>query len=176
MENNNNNEQFETQAPQDVSQPQEPVAPQEVPQPQEPVAPQEPVQAQEPQQPVAPQQPVQPQYQQPAQPQYQQPVQPQYQQPVQPQYAQPVQPQYVQTYDPTTAVMSVGSYIGMFILSAIPIVNIICWIVWLVSPNTNKNKKNYCIATIVLWAIGVVLSIIVSIIASAAGVNVLSSF
>lgn len=156
MENNNNNEQFETQASQDVSQPQEPVAPQE------------PVQVQEPQQPVAPQQPVQPQYQQPAQPQYQQPVQPQYQ--------QPVQPQYVQTYDPTTAVMSVGSYIGMFILSAIPIVNIICWIVWLISPNTNKNKKNYCIATIVLWIIGVVLSIIVSIIASAAGVNVLSSF
>lgn len=126
----------------------------------------------EPQAPQATEQPVQPQ--QPVAPQ--QPVQPQYQQPVQPQYAQPVQPQYVQTYDPTTAVMSVGSYIGMFILSAIPIVNIICWIVWLVSPNTNKNKKNYCIATIVLWAIGVVLSIIVSIIASAAGVNVLSSF
>lgn len=121
----------------------------------------------EPQAPQATEQPVQPQ----------QPVGAQYQQPAQPQYAQPVQPQYFQApYDPTTAVMSVGSYIGMFILSAIPIVNIICWIVWLVSPNTNKNKKNYCIATIVLWIIGVVLSIIVSIIASAAGVNVLSSF
>lgn len=130
----NNNTQFEPQAPQATEQPQQPVAPQ-------------------------------------------QPVGAQYQQPAQPQYAQPVQPQYFQApYDPTTAVMSVGSYIGMFILSAIPIVNIICWIVWLVSPNTNKNKKNYCIATIVLWAIGVVLSIIVSIIASAAGVNVLSSF
>lgn len=127
----------------------------------------------EPQAPQATQQPVQPQ--QPVAPQ--QPVGAQYQQPAQPQYAQPVQPQYFQApYDPTTAVMSVGSYIGMFILSAIPIVNIICWIVWLVSPNTNKNKKNYCIATIVLWIIGVVLSIIVSIIASAAGVNVLSSF
>lgn len=127
----------------------------------EPQAPQATQQTVQPQQPVAPQQPVGAQYQQPAQPQY----------------AQPVQPQYFQApYDPTTAVMSVGSYIGMFILSAIPIVNIICWIVWLVSPNTNKNKKNYCIATIVLWAIGVVLSIIVSIIASAAGVNVLSSF
>ena len=133
----NNNTQFEPQAPQATEQPVQP------------------------QQPVAPQQPVGAQYQQPAQPQY----------------AQPVQPQFFQApYDPTTAVMSVGSYIGMFILSAIPIVNIICWIVWLVSPNTNKNKKNYCIATIVLWAIGVVLSIIVSIIASAAGVNVLSSF
>ena len=127
----------------------------------------------EPQAPQATQQPVQPQ--QPVAPG--QPVGAQYQQPAQPQYAQPVQPQYFQApYDPTTAVMSVGSYIGMFILSAIPIVNIICWIVWLVSPNTKKNKKNYCIATIVLWAIGVVLSIIVSIIASAAGVNVLSSF
>ena len=99
------------------------------------------------------------------QPQAYQPQQ--YQQPVAPQYAQP---QYSQPYDPTTEVMSVGEYIGMFILSSIPIVNIICWIVWLVSSNTNKNKKNYVIASIVVWIIGIVVSIVVSAILTSAGV------
>lgn len=86
---------------------------------------------------------------------------------------QPVQrqPIYVSqpAPDPTTAVMSVGAYIGMFILCAIPIVNIICWIVWLASPNTNKNKKNYLIACIVLWIIGILLSVIIWMIAGALG-------
>ena len=104
-------------------------------------------------------------YQQPYQP-AQPPVQPPVQQPVyqQPVYGQPV-------VDPTTEVMSVGSYIGMFILSAIPIVNIICWIVWLVSPNTNKNKKNYCIATIILWVITMIVYGILIAILTAAGVD-----
>ena len=49
-----------------------------------------------------------------------------YQQPYQPPY-QPAPP----AYDPTTQVMSIGQYVGMFILSALPVVNLICWIVWL---------------------------------------------
>lgn len=91
-----------------------------------------------------PQQPYNPQQQ------YQQ----QYQQP----YQQTYQPQYQQPYDPTKEVMSIGSYIGMFLLSAFPLVNIICWIVWLCSPNTNKNKKNFIWASIILWAIPMVLT------------------
>ena len=120
------------------------------------------------QQPVQPEQP--PVYEQPV---YQQPIyqqqnyqQQNYQQPV---YSQP-------PYDPTREVMSVGSYIGVFLLSAIPIVNIICWIVWLVSPNTNRNKKNYVIANIVLFAIGIVLSVLVAIIAGAFGVSIASMY
>ena len=74
-------------------------------------------------------------------------------------------------YDPTTKVMSVGEYVGMFILSSIPVVNIICWIVWLCSQNTNKNKKNYVIANIVLWVISIVALIIVSVIFSALGIS-----
>lgn len=112
------------------------------------------------QEPQVNQQPVQPVYQQQS---YQQQS---YQQPV---YNQP-------PYDPTTEVMSVGSYIGMFILSAIPIVNLICWIVWLVSPNTNRNKKNYIIANIVLFVIGVVLFILVAIIAGAFGGGIAALF
>lgn len=74
--------------------------------------------------------------------------QPNYQQPP---YQQPYQPAPpAPAFDPTTQVMSIGSYIGMFILSSIPLVNVICWIVWLCSPSTNKNKKNFIWATIIL--------------------------
>ena len=105
-------------------------------------------------QPNQPQQP-QPQYQ-PPQPQYQQ-----YQQPV---YQQPI-------YDPTREVMSVGSYVLMFILLSIPVVNVICWIVWLVSPDTNKNKKNYVIANIIIYAISVGVLILAGIVMAALGIS-----
>lgn len=90
--------------------------------------------------------------------------------PYQPQYQQPI---YQQPYDPTTEVMSIGSYILMFILSAIPVVNIICWIVWLVSPNTNKNKKNFIWAQIIMVAVAYV-AVIVALTTTNLGVNYLS--
>lgn len=90
--------------------------------------------------------------------------------PYQPQYQQPI---YQQPYDPTTEVMSIGSYILMFILSAIPVVNIICWIVWLVSPNTNKNKKNFILAQIIMVAVAYV-AVIVALTTTSLGVNYLS--
>lgn len=83
-------------------------------------------------------------------------------QPQQPPYQAPV----YQPINQTDEVMSVGSYIGMFLLSAIPIVNIICWIVWLVSPNTNKNKKNYIIANIIIYAVMILLGIVFSVLAT----------
>lgn len=73
-------------------------------------------------------------------------------------------------YDPTTQVMSVGEYIATFILSAIPVVNVICWIVWLCSGKTNKNKKNYIIANIVLYIIGVVIVVIGIVLMTSFGV------
>ncbi|WP_296080448.1 hypothetical protein [uncultured Eubacterium sp.] len=99
----------------------------------------------------------------------QNPNQPPYQQPYQPQYQQPI---YQQPYDPTTEVMSIGSYILMFVLSAIPVVNIICWIVWLVSPNTNKNKKNFIWAQIIMVAVAYVAVIVLA--TTSLGVNYLN--
>ncbi len=109
-----------------------------------------------------PQQPEQQAAQQQYQQQYQQPAQQYYQQPYQqqPYQQQPLQQIFYQSYDPTKEVMSVGAYIGMFILSAIPVINVICWIVWLCSSNTNKNKKNYVKANIVLWLLTIVIAII----------------
>ena len=105
------------------------------------------------------------QYYQPNQPQQ---PQPQYQ-PPQPQYQPPVYQQPV--YDPTREVMSVGSYVLMFILLSIPVVNVICWIVWLVSPDTNKNKKNYVIANIIIYAISVGVLILAVIVMAALGIS-----
>lgn len=65
--------------------------------------------------------------------------------------------------------MSIGQYVGMFILSALPVVNLICWIVWLCSPNTNKNKKNFIWANIIMWVISVVaLSLFYAVVGTAA--------
>ena len=111
------------------------------------------------------------QYYQPNQPQQPQQPQPQYQ-PPQPQYQQCQQPVYQQpVYDPTKEVMSVGSYVLMFILLSIPVVNVICWIVWLVSPDTNKNKKNYVIANIIIYAISVGILILAVIVMAALGIS-----
>lgn len=117
------------------------------------------------------------QYYQPTQPADtppQQPYQPTYQQPYQQPYQAPYQPMPV--YDDTREVMSIGSYIAMFILSAIPIVNIICWIVWLVSPNTNKNKKNFILAQIIIIAVSYAVAILACVVAAGAGVSMLDSF
>ena len=111
------------------------------------------------------------QYYQPNQPQQPQQPQPQYQ-PPQPQYQKYQQPVYQQpVYDPTKEVMSVGSYVLMFILLSIPVVNVICWIVWLVSPDTNKNKKNYVIANIIIYAISVGVLILAGIVMAALGIS-----
>ncbi len=96
---------------------------------------------------------------------YQQP----YQQPI---YQQPPMPQY----DSTKEVMSIGSYIGMFILSALPIVNLICWIVWLASPNTNKNKKNFIWAQIIMIAISYAIVILSAIVITVSGISLLDNY
>jgi uncharacterized membrane protein len=87
-------------------------------------------------------------------------------QPVQQQ--RPVAPPPVYTSQPQTSYqqpmndtrlqpLGVGSYIGMFLLMAIPLVNIILLIVWAVSSDVNKNKKNFAIASIIL---GIIMTII----------------
>ena len=80
--------------------------------------------------------------------------------PAQPTYTQPAytQPSYGQTQG--VPPLSVGSYIGMFLLLCIPIVNFILLLVWSFGGNVNKNKKNYARATLILAVIGIVASIV----------------
>ncbi len=102
-------------------------------------------QPQQPQQQAAPQQSQQQTYQQP----YQQAA---YQQP-QPQYqAQPTyQPPYME--EP----ISTGGYIGIFLLMMIPLVNLICLIIWACGGCKKVNKRNLSRAMLVLMLIGIVL-------------------
>lgn len=138
-------------------------------------APSEPAQYYAPQ-PTQPTQPTQPAYdysqqQAQAQPQYQQ----QYYQPQQQQ--QYYQPQNVApSYDNTSKPVTVGKWVGLLILSAIPVVNIICWIVWLCSSTTNKSIKNFLVAEIVVYAICIGVGVLVSVLLASLGVLAGSSF
>ena len=131
---------------------------------------------------AAPQAQPAPQYEAPSEPaQYYapQPTQPQYQQ----QYYQPQQQQqYYQpqnvapSYDNTSKPVTVGKWVGLLILSAIPVVNIICWIVWLCSSTTNKSIKNFLVAEIVVYAICIGVGVLVSVLLASLGVLAGSSF
>ncbi|MDD7260886.1 MAG: hypothetical protein PUH34_11895 [Eubacteriales bacterium] len=73
----------------------------------------------------------------------------------------------------TTTDMSVGAWIGTLILTCIPIVNLICLIVWAVSSSPEKrSRKNWAIAQFVVILIGIVLSVFLY---SVIGVSLLSA-
>lgn len=132
----------------------------------------------------APSEPAQYYAPQPAQPAYdysqqQAQAQPQYQQ----QYYQPQQQQqYYQpqnvapSYDNTSKPVTVGKWVGLLILSAIPVVNIICWIVWLCSSTTNKSIKNFLVAEIVVYAISIGVVVLVSVLLAALGISAANGF
>ena len=56
--------------------------------------------------------------------------------------------------------MSVGQYVGTFLLGAIPLAGFILYIVWAFSSDTNINKKNFCRAWLIMYLIGIALYII----------------
>ncbi len=97
-------------------------------------------------------------------------------QPAQQYEAQPA-PQYeAPSYDNTSKPVTVGKWVGLLILSAIPVVNIICWIVWLCSSTTNKSIKNFLVAEIVVYAICIGVGVLVSVLLASLGVLAGSSF
>lgn len=57
-------------------------------------------------------------------------------------------------------IMSVGNWIGVLIVLGIPIVNIIMYLVWAFSDNTNENLRNFCKASLLIALIGVGLAIL----------------
>ena len=70
--------------------------------------------------------------------------------------------------------LGVGSYIGMFILSAIPLVGFICLLVWAFGSNANLNKKNYARAILIMGLIAVVLWVVIFVIGLAVGGSILN--
>ena len=75
---------------------------------------------------------------------------------------QPVSPAYSTGYNSKGNLvkpLSIGVYIGMFILLCIPVVNLIMLLVWSFSDTVNINKKHFAIAQLIMILIGILLSI-----------------
>ncbi len=85
--------------------------------------------------------------------------------PAQQPYAQPYQQQpYAQPYQqyaaPGANEMSVGAWVGVLLLTCIPIVNLICLIIWAVSSDpTRIARKRWAIAQLIIVLVVTVLSI-----------------
>ena len=56
--------------------------------------------------------------------------------------------------------MSIGGWIGTFILSMIPGLNIIFLLVWAISKKTKKSKKTFAAALLILIAVGLILGVV----------------
>ena len=60
--------------------------------------------------------------------------------------------------DNKVEVLSMGDYLLMLILLAIPVVNFIVCILWIISGNGNPNRKNFAKAWLIIAVVGTILS------------------
>ena len=60
--------------------------------------------------------------------------------------------------DNKVEVLSMGDYLLMLILLAIPVVNFIICILWIISGNGNPNRKNFAKAWLIIAVVGTILS------------------
>lgn len=72
-------------------------------------------------------------------------------------------------------VMSVKDYILMMIVFAIPIVGFVFMFIWGFGSETPINKKNFARAFLIMAAIGVVLSILLSVVMGAITASMMSN-
>jgi len=100
----------------------------------------------------------------------------QYTQPV---YTAPVYEQRAQQSAYQTQMVDVsrplttGQVIGMMLLMCIPIVSIIMPFVWAFGENQNLNKKAFGKAVLIMWLIGIILSIVIGVAAGSAILSIL---
>ena len=64
----------------------------------------------------------------------------------------------------TSSIISVGDWVVTFIITAIPIVNIVMLFVWAFGGNTNPSKANWAKASLIFMLFAVVLYIIVFVV------------
>ena len=72
--------------------------------------------------------------------------------------------------------MTVGQYIVMFLISAIPLVGIIMWFVWAFGSDVNVNKKNLAKAVLIMALIGVVIWILFAILFASVFASMFNNF
>ena len=75
---------------------------------------------------------------------------------------------------PDKSVMSMGDWLITLLALLIPCAGIILYFVWAFGKNENENRKNYCRAYLIYWAITTVLGIIVFIFFGAMIFNMIS--
>lgn len=85
--------------------------------------------------------------------------------PVQPP-VRPAAPVYIQQQPVSYAAqqvnppLTVGQYLGMYLLMCVPILNIVLLFMWAFGHSVNLNKKNYARAVLILCAVSAVIWII----------------
>lgn len=102
-------------------------------------------------------------------------------------YNQQYNTQYQQTYNsqpvppvappygtPDTQPVSIGGWIGVMLLSCLPLINLIMLFVWAFSSSTKKSLKNYARAALIMFLIVAVITVIASVVLIACGVNIFS--
>lgn len=62
--------------------------------------------------------------------------------------------------DEYSAPLTLGNYIVMMLVSAIPVVGFIMLLIWAFSGNTNINKKNYARAALIMMVVAGILAMI----------------
>jgi len=60
--------------------------------------------------------------------------------------------------------MSVGDWFITILILGIPLVNLIMYLVWAFSSDTNLNKNNFCKATLIWMAIGIIVGIVYAVV------------
>lgn len=81
-------------------------------------------------------------------------------------------------YNPALALrepLGVGSFLGMLILSSLPLVGFILLLVWAFGGSVNQNKQNLARAYLLLSLITLAIGVIVTILSFAFGVSLLDS-
>ena len=71
--------------------------------------------------------------------------------------------------------MTVKDYIGMMLLMLIPVANIVLLFVWAFGGPTNRNKRNYCRAALLLAAIVLAIYAVIAVIVVLFAVGVAGS-
>ncbi|RLE18875.1 MAG: hypothetical protein DRJ08_06610 [Acidobacteria bacterium] len=73
-----------------------------------------------------------------------------------------------------TKPMTVGDWFVTILILAIPLVNIVMYLVWAFSSTGNLNRKNFCIASLIWMLIGIAIAILVIGFVSLIGVAAMS--
>ena len=54
---------------------------------------------------------------------------------------------------PDTSPMSIGDWIITYIVLIIPLLNIVMFFYWILSSTANVNRKNYLLASLIIWLV-----------------------